>query len=267
MTLATSDLQDRRAPARPSVASSEQPSSARGPIPISSARRAESLRQLGLLSAGVAHDVCNVLNVLSLRIQLLEHADIAVAPEVVQSLAKMRHDIALGVELLGRIRVLGRCELSTPAEWVDLDEVAVEACNLARFHAPAGTLAKTEIRRELGSSPVVHGQRSEFVSAVLNLLLNAIDASPRGGKITVRTGSDRDAAFIEVADEGPGIPAEVQARMFEPYFTTKGGAGTGLGLASVAECARCHHGEVRVTTGPRGTAIAFALPLAAGATT
>lgn len=95
---------------------------------------------------------------------------------------------------------------------------------------------------------------------MLNLLLNAIDASPVGAMIVVRTGSERDCGFVEVEDHGPGIPPDVQMRMFEPLFTTEGGDGTGLGLASVADYARRRRGEVRVTTGPQGTAITMILP-------
>ncbi len=150
--------------------------------------------------------------------------------------------------------------------WNALDSVLVDACRLARLHAPAGQGAKTEIRCEHGSPALAYGQHGELVSAVLNVLLNAIDASPPGAKITVRTGSERDRAFIEVVDEGPGIPPDVQTHMFDPFFTTKGSAGTGLGLASVAECARGHRGEARVTTGPQGTAIAIVLPATARTT-
>jgi signal transduction histidine kinase len=237
-----------------------EPSPARGPIPLATARRAESLRQLGLLSAGVAHDMRNVLNGLSLRIQVLQGTG-GIAPDVAASLAQMRRDISLGAQLLGRVRELGRCETSIGMERVELDHVLADACQLARFHSPSGSPTTTEIVRD-GSSPVVFGQRSEMVSAILNLLLNAVDASPGGGKITARTGSDRGTSFIEVEDEGPGIPPDVQARMFEPYFTTKGNDGTGLGLASVAECARRFRGEVRVTTGLHGTTIALVLPTA-----
>lgn len=231
-----------------------------GAIPLAAARRAESLRQLGLLSAGVAHDMRNVLNGLSLRIQILQGTGSA-AGEVAACLAQMRRDVSLGAQLLERVRELGRCEPSIAMERVELDDVLADACQLARFHSPAGRPTTTEIVCD-GASPVVFAQRSEMVSAVLNLLLNAVDASPRGGKITARTGSDRGTSFVEIEDEGPGIPPAVQARMFEPYFTTKGNDGTGLGLASVAECARRHRGEVRVTTGLHGTTIALVLPSA-----
>jgi signal transduction histidine kinase len=100
--------------------------------------------------------------------------------------------------------------------------------------------------------------------AVLNVAVNAVQAMPRGGRLTVRTRRDGAAAILEVEDSGPGIPDEVRDRIFEPFFTTKA-SGTGLGLAVVKRIVEGHGGGVVVASRPgAGTVFALRFPLAAG---
>jgi signal transduction histidine kinase len=90
--------------------------------------------------------------------------------------------------------------------------------------------------------------------AVLNLLLNALDVMPHGGRLTVSSGSSSRGTELRVADSGPGMPEDVLPRVFEPFFTTKN-AGTGLGLAIVSRIADAHCGTVTAANGPRGGAV------------
>lgn len=226
-------------------------------------RKAEALRVLGTLAAGMAHDLRNVLNGMFLQVQVLERANLHDVPNVTESVARLRHDVMVGAELLDRVCAFARGGSAGRSGCVDLNDVLAEACELAELGASAPGAATGILRREPRSARAVAGQRSELVSAVLNLILNAVDATPGGGEITVRTGSTEEDAWIEVEDDGPGIPEDIEARMFEPFFTTKGSKGTGLGLASVAACMRSHEGRVRVRTAPgRGTSIALVLPSA-----
>ena len=97
--------------------------------------------------------------------------------------------------------------------------------------------------------------------AVVNVAANAAQAMARGGRITVRTLRDGDAAVVELEDDGPGIPEEVRGRIFEPFFTTKA-TGTGLGLAVVRRIVEGHGGTVQVRPGPgAGTVFALRFPL------
>jgi signal transduction histidine kinase len=228
------------------------------------ARRAETLRLLGELTAGMAHDVRNVLNGLFLRVQLLERARGLRAGHVAETLAQMRNDVVVGVQLLERIRAFAAAANTSMFVPVDLNDALGEACDLAELHTSIGAAERVVVRREPSPSAVlVTGQRGELVSAVLNLVLNAMDATPPGGFVSVRSGQTDATGWIEVTDRGTGIPPEVEAHMFEPFFTTKGNAGTGLGLASVAACMHRHHGEVCVRTERgRGTNIVLSFPSA-----
>lgn len=143
---------------------------------------------------------------------------------------------------------------------VDLNDVLADACDQAKRVAPSLGSCLT---REPRSVRPVAGRRGELVSAVLDLLRSAAEAMPGGGHVTVRTGSTDESTWIEVYDDGPGISEEIEARMFDPFFTTRGSAGTGLGLGSVADCMRRHGGSIHVRTAPaRGTSIALVFPAA-----
>jgi signal transduction histidine kinase len=108
----------------------------------------------------------------------------------------------------------------------------------------------------------------EIVSALVNLVVNSIDAmapsraNGTAGTITVRSGESADGmVWVEVSDDGPGMPPEVAKRVFEPFFTTKGQEGTGLGLAMVYATMQRHSGSVTVDTTPgRGTTFRLSLP-------
>lgn len=105
--------------------------------------------------------------------------------------------------------------------------------------------------------------------AVINLVCNAVQSMPRGGRIVARLLEDaldgRPAGRIEVTDDGPGIPRETQARIFEPFFTTRA-SGTGLGLSIVRRVAEAHHGELTVRSDGPGTTFIIRLPSFAGET-
>jgi CheY-like chemotaxis protein len=117
----------------------------------------------------------------------------------------------------------------------------------------------------------VIGDHSQLEQVVVNLVLNARDAlaDAGGGHIAVRTRTEGEYVVLEVADDGPGIPAELRERVFEPYFTTKiqgADRGTGLGLATVFAIVEGHHGTIEIDTGlaDRGTTMRVRLPAATG---
>ena len=122
-----------------------------------------------------------------------------------------------------------------------------------------------EVKREFDSTPLlVNSYGSELNQVWTNLLDNAIDAldGSGSGEITVRTLRKNDCIIVEIADNGPGIPADIQARIFEPFFTTKNlGEGTGLGLDTVYRIVRKHHGNVSFSSTPGDTRFKVELPI------
>ena len=115
--------------------------------------------------------------------------------------------------------------------------------------------------------PLVTVNREEIQQVVLNLILNAehaIKGTGKPGTICVRTGQTADSAFLEVADDGPGVPAALAHRIFEPFFTTKSvGEGTGLGLSVSFGIAEAHGGSLSLSSTDRGACFTLKLPLTA----
>jgi two-component system sporulation sensor kinase A/two-component system, sporulation sensor kinase E len=95
---------------------------------------------------------------------------------------------------------------------------------------------------------------------LLNLLKNAIEALPRGGRITLAAGQEAGVAYVEVSDDGPGLPAEARSQLFQPFVTSKGAAGTGLGLAVSRRLARALGGELAYVDSEKGTSWRLTLP-------
>jgi len=112
--------------------------------------------------------------------------------------------------------------------------------------------------------PAIHVDANQLSQVLMNLLINAAQATSEGGRITVsaQLSSTADAVEIRVVDTGCGIPAEVLPHVFEPFFTTKRGKGTGLGLSITQTYVRSHGGEIQIESAPNnGTTVTFTLPL------
>lgn len=228
--------------------------------------RTEKLRALGEMAAGIQHDLRNVLNPLGMHIQIVERAlakdDV---PTALASAGECKAVVRRGTEMLDRLRAFSRQSPGAAAHEVNLNTLAREAVSIARPRMSARGGALARIVEEPGEVPPVIARGEEVVAALVNLVVNAIDAMASGGTITVKTGHSGAQAWVSVADTGPGMTPEVQARIFEPFFTTKGTEGTGLGLAMVFATMQRHRGRVALETAPgKGAKFTLFFPLPAG---
>jgi signal transduction histidine kinase len=224
--------------------------------------RTEKLRALGQMAAGISHDLKNILNPLSLHAQLAQRALArGDTDQVSASLEECRGVIRRGVEAIDRLRAFSRQSPENRATQADLNALLQEAVALARPQLAARPGIQTSFVVDLAEVPHVVVHSEEVVAAVVNLLVNAIDAMVDGGTITLRTSRHDGGVALTVADDGPGMTPEVQAHVFEPFFTTKGAEGTGLGLAMVFATMQRHSGTVTLETAPgRGATFTLSFP-------
>jgi signal transduction histidine kinase len=207
--------------------------------------RTEKFRALGQMSAGVAHDLKNLLNPLLLYSDIIRDAA-GNADEVLDISQRMDRILTRGLETVERLRDFSR-QLPEDAEAVpsDLNAMVHEAVSISRPR-----FDRTELVLQLGSPPTVLIRPADCVTAIVNLLFNAMDALEGKGAITVRTGESDGGGWIEVQDNGPGIPEAIKTRILEPFFTTKGNLGTGLGVPIVYTFTQRHGGRLEIESEP-----------------
>ncbi len=217
----------------------------------------EKMAAFGLLAAGIAHEVGNPLTSISSLIQMLQRRD---------QDAYTKEKLALVSGQLDRIQTTLRelVNFSRPASTVRtrvaLLDVVQEALNIAKYYKRTkGRKIETSISIDL---PAVLGVRDQLVQMLLNLILNAIDATDMGGHITVRAEEETERIVIHIADDGTGIAPDHQTRLFQPYFTTKK-HGTGLGLFVTRTLIIEHGGGIQVNSAlGKGTRFSLWFPKA-----
>lgn len=223
--------------------------------------RKERLAALGEMAAGLAHEIRNPLGGIQLFASLLER-DLVDQPPC-RDLARK---ISNGVSALDHIvtDVLAFAGDSPPSfTSVDLVEVIGAALELAGLRIEKKS-ASVAFDRSAGEF-IVQADPNQMQRAVLNLIFNALDAMPVGGRVNVelsRAGDDPQHVVIDVMDDGPGLPAELLNKVFDPFYTTKD-SGTGLGLAIVHRIVESHGGSIRAGNRPEGGAL-FSMRLPAG---
>ncbi|NUO47383.1 MAG: PAS domain-containing protein [Polyangiaceae bacterium] len=223
-------------------------------------RQAAKMEAMGNLAAHVAHDFGNYLTILGVHVEAMERAD---GPPEPTALADMKQALAQSSALVRELLAFAR---PGSPERVPTDLGACASSVVRMF----STVARVEAHLAAEQGVVALVDRNQIDAALMNLLVNARDASPNGVRIRItvdvyQSGGTRWAR-IAVADRGQGILPEHIDRVFDPYFTTKPeGAGTGLGLASAYAIAKQHGGSIRVeSTVGIGTRFEMLLPLAEG---
>jgi signal transduction histidine kinase len=216
----------------------------------------EKMAAFGLLAAGIAHEVGNPLTSISTMVQMLQRRE---------SDAYTQNKLALVSGQLKRIQTTLRelVEFSRPASServsVPVGDILDEALNIAKYYKRTrGRIASPPVPANL---PPVFAVRDQLVQVFLNLILNAIDAAGRDGKVELGVARDDGSVEVTVRDTGQGIAAEHACRLFQPYFTTKEN-GTGLGLFVTRRLVTDHGGAVAFESAPgQGTTFRVRLPL------
>jgi two-component system NtrC family sensor kinase len=224
--------------------------------------QAEKLTSLGQMAASIAHEVNNPLAGILVYTQLLArklNSGTFTKEGALESLGKMETELTRSSRLIRNLLDFSR--QSPPAlREINVNDVLERAIDLAAFSAePKGI----KIEKELSPSlPLVMADSDQLQQVSINLIMNAIQAMPKGGTLTLRTSAGDDQLKIEVQDTGQGISKENMRKLFTPFFTTKEkGKGVGLGLAVAYGIIQRHHGRIEVQSKEgEGTTFTIYLP-------
>ncbi|MGH8163464.1 MAG: hybrid sensor histidine kinase/response regulator, partial [Rhodanobacteraceae bacterium] len=227
----------------------------------------ERLNAFGTMASGVTHDFNNALSV------ILGFSDVA----LMECDGQMRRSelenylhtiITAGLDasrLVERLREFYRPrDENEPRTVVQLNEIVKQAVATSRprWHAESlGSDVEIRVETDLAEIPPLLADAPELRDALMNLIFNAVDAMPKGGTISLTTAFVDGRIILRVRDGGIGMPEEVRRRCLEPFFTTKGEAGTGLGLAMVYGIVERHGGELEIESAAgAGTTFIISLP-------
>jgi signal transduction histidine kinase len=224
-------------------------------------RHAMRVETVGDLAGLVSHQLRNAFQIMLGHVAL---GDVSDEAERARRLHLVGETLEGSRPLLDELMGLAHPE-EGQAEPTDLGRAVARFVDRARLVVPTTIVLLHE--RDFGEALPVNLDVRGLEHALWNLVINAKQAMPDGGRITVRTGSGSDSAWVAIVDTGPGIPEQIRDRIFDPYFTTKPpGEGTGLGLAAVARFARSSGGSVDVDSEiDRGTTFLLSFPLATDA--
>lgn len=235
-----------------------------------SALQQERLRALGQLASGIAHDINNAISPVALYTESLLEREPNLSERAREYLGTIQRAVDDVAQTVARMREFYRPrEPQLILTQVDVNNIARQVIDLTRARwrdVPQESGIFIELSTDLTSGlPKVMGAESEIRDALTNLIFNAVDAMPQGGVLTLRTylvslsapeGEPETRVTIEVGDTGVGMDEETRARCLEPFYTTKGERGTGLGLAMVFGMVKRHSGEIQIDSKPGiGTAI------------
>jgi len=236
-----------------------------------SVTKQERLRALGQMASGIAHDINNAISPVALYTESLLETEPGLSPEGRNCLSVIARAIDDVASTVARMRELYRQrepELAPGA--VNLNTLVPQVVDLTRARwsdMPQQRGVVINMRQELAPGlPPLLGAEGEIREALTNLIFNAVDAMPDGGVLAIRTRHAGGHVVLEVGDSGVGMDEATLKRCLDPFFTTKGERGTGLGLATVYGMVERHSAQIVVDSEPgRGTTVRISFPAAVAA--
>src|SRR5712691_9437169 len=217
------------------------------------------------LAAGIAHEVRNPLNSLQINVGILEQELLELLPD------RNVHAFTVLQKIAGEIKRLDDfvsefLRFARPPR-LNLERLAVRPLitDLVAFIGPECSKKGVALEADLRGPDTAMVDGFQIKQAVLNLVLNALQATPKGGHVVVRTAGDKRRFVVAVADDGEGMSPEVREKAFTPFFTTRED-GTGLGLPLVSRIVEQHGGSVEISSAlDEGTTVTLVFPAARGA--
>ena len=224
--------------------------------------RNERMRSIGEMASGLVHDLNNNLNISSLRLRVLKSK---AGPDLLSDIEAIGRSLEAATQRVANVREYVTSRREEDLSSGDLDELLTGAINMVDFlieQTPTvrgGTIRI--VRKSAGALPPVLVLSNQFKHVIANLLLNARDAMPDGGVLTIETLLKPSSIEIAVSDEGSGVPEELKSKIFEPFFTTKAN-GNGLGLSMAQDVLSRMRGAISVANrSPRGAEFTLSIPL------
>jgi PAS domain S-box-containing protein len=241
----------------------------------------ERLRALGQMASGIAHDINNAISPVALYTESLLEQEPNLSPRARDQLVTIQNAIDDVAQTVSRMREFYRQRgpqlVLAPIDFNRLIQQVLDLTRARWSDMPQERGVVIRLQTELATDlPIVMGAEAEIRDALTNLILNAVDAMPEGGVLTMRTraatipamstGGDSAAhVLVEVSDTGVGMDEHTRRRCLEPFFTTKGERGTGLGLAMVYGMVERHGGDVEIESEPgQGTTMRLSFPATSG---
>ncbi len=228
--------------------------------------QAEKLRAMGEMASGVAHDFNNVLAVILGNVQLLLHQLDRLSPEEIrEGLKVIERSSKDGAETVRRIQEFTGMRKDKEFVSLSLNKIVEEVITITqpRWRDQVQKQGvQIELNTQLGEIPLIMGNPHELREVLTNIIFNAVDAMPKGGKLTIATQSQsEDWVEMRISDTGIGMTEEVKKRVFDPFFTTKGVTNSGLGMSVSFGIIKRHGGEILIESEPgKGTTFIIHLP-------
>ncbi len=221
--------------------------------------RSEKLAALGQLSASLAHEINNPLGIIKNYLLIASQSFEAADPNR-QNLEAVKGEVDRIARIVKSLLDFARPEKSRMTE-LNLISILQQTLSLVdKEFLNKNIKIETELAQDLAT---IHGSEDQLKQVFLNLLVNARDSMPQGGKIDITARNTEQGVELEFSDTGCGIPEDIVSHLFEPFFTTKeGGKGTGLGLWICSGIMERHGGEIQVKRREKGTSFVLSLPRA-----